>query len=88
MYIEQDGGRVTGHGVDINTKEKFTIDKGWYDYPKLTIVRKYEKAKGAKENRTLTFKAKVSIIMEKDYQGPYLNGKTSGGGAWEAQLIK
>lgn len=90
MYLEQDGDRISGHGVDLNTKEKFTVDKGWYHFPKLTIVRKYEKGKGknASPERSMVFKATVSMVSDKDYQGPYLNGKTQGGGMWEAQLLK
>ncbi len=89
MYLEQDGTKVTGHGVDVNTKEKFTIEKGWYAYPKLTLIRRYKKGKagGAVSDRTLTFKADVKKVNDADYQGPYLSGKTQGGGAWEAQQV-
>jgi len=88
MYLEQDGGKVIGHGVDNNTKEKFVIAKGWYKYPKLTLIRKYIKKQGAASDRETTFKADVSWVSDKDYQGPYLHGKTQGGGDWEAQLEK
>jgi hypothetical protein len=88
MYLEQDGGKVAGHGVDLDTKEKFFIAKGWYHFPHLTIIRTYVKGKGAKANRNITFKADVSFINDRDYQGPYLNGKTQGGGTWEAEKIK
>lgn len=88
MYLEQDGGKITGHGVDLGTKEKFVISKGWYAFPKLTLIRKYEKGKGAASSRTLTFKAEIKIVNDQDYQGPYLTGKTQGGGAWEGQLVR
>ena len=88
MYLEQDGGKLTGHGFDENTKEKFVISKGWYKYPRLTLVRKYVKGKGAAGDREVTFKATVSWVSASDYVGPYLNGKTQGGGAWEAELLK
>jgi hypothetical protein len=38
--------------------------------------------------RTMMFKARVSNVNDRDYQGPYLNGKTQGGGNWEAQMYK
>jgi hypothetical protein len=41
-----------------------------------------------KPEHQMTFKADVSMANDKDYQGPYLNGKTEGGGNWEAELIK
>jgi hypothetical protein len=88
MYLEQDGGKVTGHGVDNSTKEKFVIAKGWYKFPKLTLIRKYVKKQGAASDREVTFKADVSWVSDKDYQGPYLHGKTQGGGDWEGQLQK
>lgn len=91
MFIEQLNDTITGHGIDENTKEKFVIEKGWYHYPKLTLIRKYPPIKGktgSKPERTMTFKADVSWINEADYQGPYLAGKTDGGGNWEAQLVR
>ena len=96
MFLEQDHDKITGHGID-DTKEKFTIEKGWYHFPKLTLVRKYLKAPAVKVKgkmhegkpaRDMTFKADVSITNDADYQGPYLGGKTEGGGAWEAELVK
>jgi hypothetical protein len=30
----------------------------------------------------------VTYVNDRDYQGPYLNGKTQGGGTWEAEMIK
>ena len=89
MFLEQEGDRITGHGVDLNTKEKFTIEKGWYHYPKITIIRKYTKGKNqATSTRTMAFKASVSFVNDKDYQGPYMSGKTQGGGNWEAQRVE
>ncbi|HEY9677522.1 MAG TPA: hypothetical protein V6C76_05910 [Drouetiella sp.] len=89
MFIEQEGDRITGHGVDMSTKEKFVIKKGWYHYPKVTIVREYTKGKNqASSTRSMTFKASVTFVNDKDYQGPYMQGKTQGGGNWEAQRVE
>jgi hypothetical protein len=90
MYLETENGKVTGHGHDINTQEKFVIERGWYHFPRLTIIRKYIKGKdkGAASTRTMTFKGTVSVVNDADYSGPWIKGKTQGGGNWEAQLIK
>jgi hypothetical protein len=91
MFLEQLNDKITGHGEDENTKEKFTIEKGWYKYPKVTLIRKYAAVKGktgSKPERRMTFKADVSWVNESDYQGPYMSGKTDGGGNWEAQLVR
>ncbi len=88
MYLEQDGGNIKGHGEDKNTKEKFLIEKGWYHFPRLTVVRKYVKGKGAASDRTIMFKAEVQMVNDAGYQGPYMHGKTQEGGEWEAQLYK
>lgn len=92
VFLEQDGGRITGHGIDLNTSEKFIIDQGWYHYPKLTLIRKYpptkpKKGKVMEPGRTMIFKAHIEIVTDKDYQGPYMSGKTQGGGNWEAQKV-
>jgi len=87
MYIEQDAGKVWGHGVDDETKEKFSL-KGWYSFPKLQFVRKYEKAKGAKTSKELTFRANVSVVNDGSYSGPYLEGETTLGERWEAQAYR
>ncbi len=96
MFLEQDHDKIVGHGID-DTKEKFVIEKGWYHFPKLTLIRKYPKSASVKVKgkthegkpaREMTFKADVSMANDKDYQGPYLGGKTDGGGNWEAELIK
>ncbi len=83
MFLEQYGGKLSGHGIDSSTNEKFVISKGWYHYPQMTIVRSYPKSR-----RALIFKAEVTNVRDSDYQGPYLKGKTQGGGDWEAQLVK
>lgn len=90
MYLEQEEGSITGHGTDINTQESFTIPKGWYGFPKITIVKKYARTNGkhGRSERTVVFKGDVSIVNAADYQGPYMHGETQGGGAWEAQLVK
>ena len=87
MYIEQEAGKVWGHGFDEETKEKFSL-KGWYSFPKLQFVRKYEKAKGAKTSKELTFRATVSIVNDGSYSGPYLEGETTLGERWEAQAYR
>lgn len=89
MYLEQEGNKITGHGVDVDGKEKFVLTKGLYQFPHLTFVRKYNQGTGLGKNATeMTFKGIVSVVHDQDYQGPYLNGKTSGGGLWEAELVK
>ena len=85
MFLEQDGNKLSGHGADSNTKEKFIIKKGWYDFPHLTIVRQYPARSAG--NNLMTFKAEVSEVSDKDYVGPYLSGKTQGGGDWEAERV-
>jgi hypothetical protein len=104
MFLEQEFDQVIGHGLDDN-KEKFVFEKIFYKYPKITLIRKYQKtaAKAApvkgkgkgKETpnpvgseRTMTFKGDVSVVNDADYQGPYIRGKTDGGGTWEAQRVK
>jgi hypothetical protein len=84
MWLEQDGHNIAGHGVDTNTNEKFTIEKGWYHFPNLTLVRKYIKGKDAASTRTVIFKATVSV----NSHGPHLKGETQYGGGWEAQIIR
>jgi len=92
MFLEQQlNNTITGHGQDENTLEKFEIEKGWYNYPKVTLVRKYpavKAKKGSKPERRMTFKADVNWVNEADYQGPYMQGKSEGGGAWEAQIVR
>lgn len=87
MYLEQEEGKIKGHGTDANTKEKFTI-KGWYAFPKVTLVRTYVKGKGAAMNKTLTFRAKVQMVNDADYHGPYLEGETTLGELWQAQQYR
>ena len=87
MYIEQENGKVWGHGFDEETKEKFSL-KGWYSFPKLQFVRKYEKSKGAKTSKELTFRANVSVVNDGSYSGPYLEGETTLGERWEAQAYR
>jgi hypothetical protein len=82
--LEQDGDKITGHGLDNETKEKFVIKKGWYTPPHLTIIRQYPNRVG---NSSMTFQAEVSEVCEEDYSGPYVSGKTQGGGEWEAERV-
>jgi len=84
MFLEQDGSKIGGHGIDAETKEKFIIKKGWYNFPRLTLIRQYP---GRLGNSLMTFKAEVSDVSDKDYTGPYLSGKTQGGGEWEAERV-
>jgi hypothetical protein len=86
MVLDQKNDIVTGHGVDTSSGEKFVIEKGSYKYPDLVLVRSYKKKQGAKANRSVIFKATVSVVKDADYEGPYLSGKTQYGGSWEAQL--
>lgn len=92
MWLEQYGGnKIRGHGIDRNTKEKFVIEKGWYSFPKVTLIRKYPGYKGKKGSvpgHTMTFKALVEWVQSDEYQGPYMKGKTDGGGNWEAELVR
>lgn len=88
MFIEQDGGNLRGHGTDTNTNERFVIEKGWYNFPKVTLVRKYTKGKDAASTRSWTFKGEVSVVKDPDYQGPYMKGEFQGGGDWEGQQVK
>lgn len=88
MFIEQEGGKLAGRGVDTNTNERFVIEKGWYNYPKVTFVRKYTKGKDAASTRSWTFKGEVSVVHDADYQGPYMKGEFQGGGDWEGQQVK
>ncbi|MBY0356425.1 MAG: hypothetical protein K2W82_00370 [Candidatus Obscuribacterales bacterium] len=84
MWLRQDGEKLSGDGVDTTTGEKYLISKGWYAYPKITIVRQYQKAKGAKENRSMTFKAELSS----NGSSIDMSGETQFGGQWEAHLVR
>lgn len=98
MFLEQHSVKnakdpnIRGHGFDHNTNEKFVIEKGYYSFPAITIYRKYPeikvKGKVVKPSRMMTFKAQVEWVSDKDYTGPYMSGKTEGGGGWEAQLVR
>ncbi|MBX9690734.1 MAG: hypothetical protein K2Z81_00005 [Cyanobacteria bacterium] len=92
MFLEQLKEKITGHGIDENTNEKFLIENGFYYPPKVTLMLKYNaikvKDKVVKPERRMTFKADVNWVNDADYQGPYLSGKTDGGGNWEAQLVR
>jgi hypothetical protein len=88
LFLEQNNDKLTGHGTDNSTQEKFTIEQGWYKYPKVTLVWHYRKSNGANSDRTMMYKGDVSIVNESDYQGPYISGKTQGGGNWEAQMFR
>jgi hypothetical protein len=81
LWLNQDGHQVTGHGVDTNTNEQFVVTKGFYSYPKVTLICKYTKGKSAAANRDITFKAKVA-------PGPQMKGETQFGGGWEAHIVR
>ena len=90
VFLEQDGNKLNGHGIDIESKNKFVIKNGWYHFPKIGFLRQYldkKPKKHATPIRDMTFKADVTVLSDPDYQGPYLNGKTEGGGNWEAERV-
>lgn len=84
MFLEEDEGKIRGHGTDLNTNERFDIEKGWYAYPKVTLIFKYTKGKGAAHDRSLTCKSKVTT----ERGLPVLKGQTQGGGDWKATLLR
>lgn len=86
MWLRNDGKKITGDGVDIidKTSERFTIPKGWYDYPKVTIHRQYTKGAGAKETRSVIFKATLSS----NGRDISMKGETQHGGQWSARLVR
>lgn len=91
MYIEQDNQKISGHGIDKNSKETFTLT-GKYTYPDIRFVLKYNPTKDKKgklkPERKLEFRGNVTVVNEPDYNGPRLEGKTNGGGAWMAEIVK
>jgi len=92
MYLEQDGTKITGHGMDKANKEAFNV-KGTYTYPNVKMWVKYLPVKAgakskAKPERTLEFRGKAESVNEAEYQGTRLEGKTNGGGMWMAEQVK
>ena len=91
IYLEQDGPKLVGHGIDKNSKETFSL-QGNYKFPDIRFVLKYNAVKGpkgkSKPERKLEFRGTVSVVNEAEYQGPRLEGKTNGGGAWMAEIVK
>lgn len=92
MYLEQDGTKITGHGMDKASKEAFNV-KGTYTYPNVKMWVKYLPVKAAGKNkakpeRSLEFRGKAAIVNEAEYQGTRLEGKTNGGGIWMAEQVK
>jgi hypothetical protein len=81
MWLEQDGGRLGGHGVDTNTNEKFVVTKGFYNYPRIQINCHYTKGQAAAATRDLIVKAQVG-------GGPSLKGETQFGGGWSAKIVR
>lgn len=81
LWLKQDGDKLSGDGQDTTTGDKFTI-KGWYVYPKITMVRMYRKGAGAKENRDMMFKG----TMSSDGNRIVINGETEFGGKWDGRL--
>lgn len=66
-----------------DSNEHFNIERGWYVYPNVTLIRQYTKGKGARETRSVTFRAQLSsngrdIIMK---------GETQFGGSWDAHRL-
>jgi hypothetical protein len=92
MYLEQDGTKITGHGMDKANKEAFNV-KGTYTYPNIKMWVKYLPVKAAGKNkakpeRSLEFRGKAASVNEAVYQGTRLEGKTNGGGIWMAEQVK
>jgi len=92
MYLEQDGSKITGHGMDKANKEAFNV-KGTYTYPNVKMWVKYLPVRAAGKNkakpeRSLEFRGKASSVNEAVYQGTRLEGKTNGGGIWMAEQVK
>lgn len=83
MWLKQDGDKLSGDGQDTTTGDKFSI-RGWYKFPKVTIIRSYKKGAGAKENREMTFQAKLSS----DGRSIVMAGETEFGGQWDAHLVR
>jgi hypothetical protein len=92
IYLEQDGTKIVGHGMDKATKEAFKIS-GNYKFPNIKLWLKYlpvKAAKGvkAKPERSLEFRGTAAVVNESEYQGARLEGKTNGGGAWMAEQVR
>lgn len=91
IYLEQDNGKITGHGIDKNSKETFSV-VGTYKYPNVKLIVKYNAVKGPKgknkPERKLEFRGTAAAVNDAEYQGVRLEGKTNGGGAWMAELVK
>ena len=83
LWLKQDGDKLSGDGQDTTSGDKFTI-KGWYTYPKITLVRMYRKNAGAKENRDMMFKG----VMSSDGNRIVINGETEFGGKWDGSLVR
>lgn len=93
MWLENDGDKVIGRGYDItektvtdkkgknpkktSAKDEFTIVKGWYKYPNVTLIRQY------KDGRQVTFKAHLSS----DGRLIVMKGETEYGGQWDARNV-
>jgi len=91
MFIEQDGAKLAGHGVDTNTNEAFTIT-GTFNFPTIKLIHKYPELKlgkgKTKAPRSLEFRGKVEVVSEPEYQGPRMIGKNIGGGDWMAEEVR
>lgn len=91
IYLEQDNSKIVGHGIDKNSKETFSVT-GTYKFPNVKLMVKYNAVKGpkgkAKPERKLEFRGTAANVNEPEYQGVRLEGKTNGGGAWMAELVK
>lgn len=88
MFLEQEDGKLAGHGTNSGSTARFNIRKGWYSYPKVAFVLEYYQGNKNNLNQSMIFKGDVTAINESDYQGLYISGKTQGGGNWEAEQIK
>lgn len=84
MWLEHDGNKLGGHGIDTSTSEAYTITAGKYNYPDISFTRSYEKGKNVKVARKVLFRAKISS----DGHLIGMKGETQFGGRWEAKLAR
>ena len=85
MWLEHDGRKLGGHGLDTTTGEGYVIEAGEYRYPDISFARCYVKGRtGAKSTRKVLFRAKISS----DSHLIIMKGETQFGGQWDAELAR
>ncbi len=84
MFLEHDGGKLGGHGVDTSNNESYNLESGKYKYPDISFIRCYVKGKGAKNTRKVLFRATISS----DAHMIIMKGETQFGGRWDAKLAR